>query len=189
MVKTVVWEFEVEAGLEVLELAAGTDVVAESTIVRGGEQPFALRYRLKCDGGWRVRELEIELLSGDRRVLELSADGFGRWTRGDGVALPELDGCIDVDLSATAFTNTLPVRRLELAPGDAREIALAYVDVPELTLERADQRYTRLGREGNGLRYRFESLEDGAVGYSNELTLDDDALVVAYPGYAHRLFR
>jgi uncharacterized protein len=188
MTKTVVWEFEAEPGLELLELSAGTDVVAESTIVRGGEQPFGLRYRLTCDGGWRMRELDIELLSGDRRVLELRADGLGHWTRG-GVALPALDGCIDVDLSATAFTNTLPVRRLELAPGDAQEIALAYVDIPDLTLERADQRYTCLGRGGDRLRYRFESLEDGVVGYSNELTLDEDGLVVDYPGYGHRSFR
>jgi hypothetical protein len=186
MVRTVMWQFEEDVGVELLELSIGTDIVAKSWIVRAGVEPFAVRYRLECDAAWHVRSLDVEVMSGQPRVLQLRADGRGRWAGGDGGPLARLEGCIDVDLSATPFTNTLPVRRLRLHAGEAETIAVAYVDVPNVTLERAEQRYTCLPGD-DGARYRYESLQDGEVGYTAELELDADGLVVHYPGYARRL--
>ncbi len=55
-----------------------------------------------------MREVELALLGGDAR-LSLRSDGAGRWSDDRGRPLPELDGCIDVDISVSPFTNTLPV--------------------------------------------------------------------------------
>ena len=41
-------------------------------------------------------------------------------------------GCIDVDIRATPFTNTLPIRRLALQPGESRDLRMAFIDVPGL---------------------------------------------------------
>ena len=49
--------------------------------------------------------------------IDLLADGEDGWTTRGGAAMPELEGCVDVDISATPVTNILPIRRLGLAPG------------------------------------------------------------------------
>jgi hypothetical protein len=51
---------------------------------------------------------------GEQRKLELISDGRGKWTDASGNPLPALDGAIDMDLSVSPFTNTLPIRRLRL---------------------------------------------------------------------------
>ena len=46
--------------------------------------------------------------------LSLTGDGAGRWQI-DGRDAPDLDGCLDLDIQVTPFTNSLPIRRLDLA--------------------------------------------------------------------------
>ena len=99
------------------------------------------RFAIRCDAAWHVRDLEIADLGGRSTTLALASNGMGRWTDGSGAHLPALDGCLDVDLSATPFTNTLPIRRLALAPGWATEITVVYVEVPLLRVGVARQRY------------------------------------------------
>ena len=95
--------------------------------------------------------------------------------------MPGLDGAIDVDISATPFTNTLPIRRLQLAPGDSAEIRTAYIHLPDLEIVRDPQRYTCLEPLR---RYRYESLDSDFV---REIEVDADGLVVTYPGLFKRL--
>lgn len=189
MTKTLMWQFLGGPGTELLELETTADgVVAESSIVRGvAGLPFAVRYRIECDADWRTRLLRIEVGSGTRRTLEWRSDGTGNWETSDGERLDEIAGCVDVDLAATAFTNTLPIRRLDLQPDKQETIAVAYVDIPELTFDRAEQRYTCLERNVSGARYLYESLKDSGVGYSAEITTDGAGLVIEYPDYARRV--
>jgi hypothetical protein len=72
-----------------------------------------------------VRELEIKDTATDQQQV-LSADGKGRWFDAKGTHLAELDGCIDIDISATPFTNTLPIRRLQLKHGAAQVLRCVY---------------------------------------------------------------
>lgn len=142
-------------------------------------RPFSLRYSLRTDSACRVREVELALLGGDAR-LALRSDGAGRWTDEKGRALPALDDCIDVDISVTPFTNTLPIRRLGLAPDSSDDVTVVYFSVPEFTVRRSRQRYTCLGPE----RYLFESLE---TGYRAELRVDAHGLVLEYSGLFRRI--
>ncbi len=73
-----------------------------------------------------------------------------------------LDGCTDVDISVTPFTNTLPIRRLNLDQDESTEIETVYISVPELQVETAIQRYTCLDSlDDEGGRYRYESVPSG----------------------------
>ncbi len=168
-------------GIEHLVLkATGRSAVAEGVVV-GSEDGvgFGLRYRVTCDGDWHVREVRAEV-AGKAAGLHLRADGNGSWTdAATGMALPHLAGCVDVDVSATPFTNTLPIRRLRLAPGETRAIRVAYVSVPALAAEPREQRYTNLE---DGRLYRFEAPD---IGFSADLRVDEARLVLDYP----RLFR
>ena len=169
-------------GLEHLALAVAPESVIADGVIAGTADDgaaFAVRYRLACDGGWRVRALRVEVVGGGPS-LALVADGAGTWTTAAGQPVPDLAGAVDVDLTASPFTNTLPIRRLGLPAGAAAEVAVAYVHVPELRLERALQRYTCLEPD---VRYRFESL---ASGFTADIDVDAHGLVVTYPDLFRR---
>ena len=150
------------------------------------ERPYRVTYGVACDAAWRTRRLTVTV-HGPGAVLvgqvSLLADGAGRWA--DALSdrpLPELDGCIDVDLSATPLTNTLPILRLGLSPGTARDIKAAYVEVPELAVSAMAQRYTHTGSDGDRATYRYES-----AGFAADLPVDEHGLVIDYPGLWRRI--
>jgi hypothetical protein len=95
--------------------------------------------------------------------------------------VPVLDGCLDIDIWPTPFTNTFPIRRAPLAVGERREFRMAWVSAPELTLRPMRQGYTRLADR----LYRYESLEGS--GFRAELTVDEDGLVRDYQGVFRRV--
>jgi len=105
--------------------------------------------------------------------LILEHDGEGSWTD-----RPELDGCLEVDISITPLTNTLPIQRLKLEPGESREIRAVYIELPQLSVSVMPQRYTRLGDR----LYRYQS-----EGFQADLSVDEFGLVVDYPGLWRRL--
>ena len=180
-----VWQAWSGVSLESCRLVPSGDGVRAQSVALGVEAgtPWAVRYTLRCDAGWRTRELLVESLAGDDGPLSLTGDGTGRWTGARGEHLPTLDGCLDVDLTSTAFTNTLPIRRLEMAPGWSEEITVVYVVLPELEVSVARQRYHCLTRGPEGGRYRCEHV---ATGFTAEISVDADGLVIDYPQIARR---
>src|SRR3712207_6469157 len=147
-------------------------------------RPFRIAYDVRCDADWRVRAARVGV-PGEPPKVELLSDGEGNWTGPDGRAATYLEGCQDVDISETPFTNTLPVRRLDLTPGESAEISVAYLDGAALQPWPEPQRYTCLEKgDGNGL-YRFLSLDGG---FTADLPVDADGLVLDYPGLFNRVF-
>jgi len=98
---------------------------------------------MECDPSWTLRAAEVSL-AGDDRKMVLTSDGQGRWRDGTANALSNLDGAIDIDLSINPFTNTLPIRRLNLAIGQSERILAVYVRLPEFSVTTDPQRYTCL---------------------------------------------
>ncbi|HZM80747.1 MAG TPA: putative glycolipid-binding domain-containing protein [Candidatus Limnocylindrales bacterium] len=117
---------------------------------------------------YRITPTRVEI-----NGLILEHDGEGSWRD-----RPELDGCLEVDISITPLTNTLPINRLKLRPGESREIRAAYIELPGLTVSVMPQRYTCLGDR----LYRYQS-----EGFQADLTVDEHGLVVDYPGLWRRL--
>ncbi len=174
-------------GLEHLRLRLEETGIEADGVVIGEEDgvAFRARYVIRCDPGWRTREMVVDPLDG-RGPLHLRSDGEGNWSDASGRSVPELEGCTDVDLSVTPFTNTLPIRRLDLGEGGSSEIAVVYVDVPDMRLDVSRQRYTCLERNADGGLYRYE--DRGSVrGFTADLPVDADGLVLDYPGIFRRL--
>ncbi|MFC5501850.1 putative glycolipid-binding domain-containing protein [Lysinimonas soli] len=161
--------------LERLHVEEGPTVRAQSVIdsARG-----RFSYELVCDRDWTFRRLRLEAATGER-ALEVESDGKGEWTV-DGEWRSDLDECIDVDLSGTPFTNSLPIRRLDLAIGEEADLVMAYIDFEDLTVLPDAQRYTRLDED----LYRYESLDSD---FSRDITVDLAGFVVEYPGLFERL--
>ena len=179
---TSIWSKDREAaGLEHLLLAEG---LADSVVLGFDEKrsPFRLTYRLTWDASWRLRDAELAVATEQStRSLSLRTDGQGHWRYGDGRAIDDLDGCVDVDIWPTPFTNSFPIRRETMAVGERRNFRMAWVFAPGLTVHPQPQAYTRLADQ----LYLFENL-DGS-GFRAELPVDDDGVVVDYPNLFQRV--
>lgn len=185
MNREVIWQADGGIGEEHLTLTDRNGVIVADgfAIAKPGETPIRVRYQVVCDAGWVTRGVGIstELAFGSPTVIELRSDGSGHWSNSDGSPLPQLDGCVDVDLSVTPFTNTLPIRRLALEPGASETIHVVYINVETLSVEPREQRYTRLSDD----TMRYESVPSG---FSAELAIDEDGLVRTYSGLWTRIW-
>ena len=134
-----------------------------------------LQYTITCDRAWRTRSaLIVGKASGQPVRFDLAADGAGHWTR-DGEPAPEVDGALDVDLGFTPATNTLPIRRLNLAVGANAPVTSAWLRFPELRFEPLEQTYTRETERS----YRYRALVDGEP-FTALLETDDVGRVLRY---------
>ncbi len=185
--RDVMWSPWDEEGLEHLQLVQnGQGVLADGMVLRvKGGHPFRLHYQIHCDLAWNVRQVEISLWDSTHAEIRLQADGQGHWRMDTGSRLQLLDGCTDVDISITPFTNTLPIRRLGLKPGQASDILVAYIDIPELDVKPAQQRYTCLQASSEGGLYKYSGL---STGFTADLPVDGDGLVLDYPELCRRVW-
>ncbi len=189
MERQIMWSPWTGLGLEHLRLLQQSEsIIADSMLIGVGEQgPFRVHYEISCSAQWGVRAVHISTLGSSSQSLHLLTDGAGNWTTEVGEALPMLQGCLDVDISVTPFTNTLPIRRLALQPGSVATLNMAYIAAPQLHLQVKQQRYTCLDATPTGGLYRFESLAQGAVSFTAELPVDEDGLVLDYPHLFRRV--
>jgi len=191
MPRDILWASWEAPGLEHLRLEVGAEAIsADGAIIAIFERVvFRFSYQITCDTTCRVREVRVTTSHPAVTSLHLNADGAGRWSNASGEPLPALDGCMDIDFAATPFTNTLPIRRLDLQPGESTEIAVVYIDAPSLTVTPVRQRYNCLARNVDGARYRFEALPYSALpgGFVAEFAVDADGLVKDYPPLFRRV--
>jgi hypothetical protein len=184
MSKTIVarWRDWSGKGLQHVVLREGPQEISieAAVIVTEDETRFAARFRILCDGAWRVSKMAAEVIGDDRRI-ELASDGASHWRDGTGALQPHPEGAIDVDLPITPFTNTLPIRRLDLRDRESADIRVVYIIPPDFTITTDPQRYICLEPRR---RYRYESLDSDFV---REIDVDKDGLVLTYPGLFNRL--
>jgi hypothetical protein len=177
---------DARVGFEVLFLRREPDGYrfdGHSTAIEDGEA-WSIRYTVAVDPSWATRGAHVIGESGNGTAeVRLDRAGTGRW-RIDGRAAPHLDGCVDVDLEASAFTNAFPVHRLALGVGQRADAPAAYVRAPRLEVERLEQSYLRLEDDRERSRYDYAA---PSFDFRAELVYDEFGLVVEYPGIAVRV--
>jgi hypothetical protein len=171
LVTAILWQAS-DGGSEVcvLERAGRGHRLRGTVLTHAAERPIELRYAVTVDAGWATTGVEVlvSFAGGEaREPVELGRLWSGKKRP------PGYEDCVDVDLSFTPATNTLPIRRLGLKVGEEKEIAVAWLVWPELRFERAVQRYARLAKD----RYRYAQDD-----FEAELTVDEDGLVLEYEG-------
>jgi uncharacterized protein len=134
--------------------------------------PLEVLYLVTTDEKGRTRRVELDLDNGSTRRV-LLGDGTGRWNWDGDPELTEVAGSLDVDLTVTPATNTLPIRRLGLEVGQAADLRMAWVQFPGLEVIPSEQRYERLAAD----RWKFSTGD-----FQAELLVDRDGLVLDYGG-------
>jgi hypothetical protein len=135
-----------------------------------------LSYRIACDAHWRTRFADVVGWLGDDSVrVNAAVEGDGLWRVG-GADVPEIAGCVDVDLNFSPSTNLLPIRRLNLAVGEEKEVRAAWLRFPSFRFEPLEQTYRRLAED----RYVYRS---AGGRFERELGVDRNGFVLRYPGF------
>jgi uncharacterized protein len=176
--RDIVWEWLDRPGLEHLRLTVEpTGISAESLVVAVLDSvPFRLEYRLTCDSGWRFEAVELHLgHAGAMRTLWIECRE-GVW-QVDGAPRIDLADAADVDIMATPFTNTLPVRRLAPWGDKPVEMTVAWVMLPSFEIRPVRQMYRRLAAGDPPSQLEYRNLESG---FTAALGLDADGLVTGY---------
>lgn len=135
-----------------------------------------LDYAVHCNSRWETTKAHVTGWIGEHSVhCDIVVDSDRQW-RLNGIVIPEVAGCIDVDLNFSPSTNTLPIRRLHLPKGAQAEVQAAWLRFPSFRLERLSQRYRRLG----DMQYRYESVDGKFV---RDLAVNEAGLVTLYPDF------
>lgn len=176
------------------ELAAGGTSVTDE---------YTASWTLSTSPGWVTTRFSIRVEApGWSRSLELMRSPEGKWTVDTQVSgnssLPApgiedtraLDNAQDVDLALCPLTNTMPILRLDLlnnaAPPDETRLTMAWIEMPSLRVLASEQVYSQVSpyRDERGNAIVLYSSDSG--GFTAEITVDSDGLVLEYPGLARR---
>ncbi len=174
----VLWSQLLEQGLEHLILEQNDHKEANGLAIGSIKGVgYRIKYQIICDAGWNAQNIRVEDLLNEKEIV-LVKSGNNDWVDESNKTLKALNHCTDVDIMVTPFTNTLPIRRMNLALHESREISVMYVSIPDLSVSRLSQRYTYLSQEKDSGLYKYENLNSG---FTSEITVDSNGLVTDYP--------
>ena len=138
------------------------------------DELYKVEYHIRTNADWETVFAEINSRhSNQTQFMRLEGDGKGNWLR-NGQEAAHYNGCIDIDIPLTPFTNTLPINRLQLTQGLEREINVIYIDLLAQQTTAVRQKYKRLSKT----MYHYENVPND---FEANIEVDEFGLVVDYP--------
>jgi|SRR5688500_15405299 len=135
---------------------------------------YKVDYLIKTNQNWETILLEINCRCNNQtQLIRFEGDGKGHWMS-NGIKANQFDGCIDVDIPLTPFTNTLPIKRLHLNQNQSQEIKVIYCDLLDGHVKVVRQKYTCLSIT----KYHYENVPKD---FESTIQVDEFGFVVDYP--------
>jgi len=183
MQKNILW-----AGIEyhslencILTISDKGSEVTSYIIGRYGSELYRVEYRIRTNQNWVTTFFQIKSqFDNIVEVMEFRKEGRESWYV-NGQPNGKFDGCIDLDISLTPFTNTLPINRLNLSEKQSEQIRVLYVDVLGRKMIPVQQKYTKL----SSTDYKYENVPND---FESVISVDELGLVVKYPGLFKRTY-
>lgn len=176
MNKIAVWENLKSYGTEILEIITSDTLskVNSTVISLENDSPYKIDYTIELND-WFIKNLIIEIPNtGKSLYLETNSDR--QWFDQKGNEIKELYGAIDIDISCTPFTNTLPINRTKWVLNEPQIFKMVFIIIPELNIKKVEQIYTLI-EEGNDNRmFHYKS-----GSFESMIKVDLDGLVINYP--------
>ncbi|GAB3460204.1 putative glycolipid-binding domain-containing protein [Actinophytocola sediminis] len=142
----------------------------ELTVARGGEVGKGLLRTTTAD---------------EERQISVGRTEDGVWLvdHGDGTERNEFDGAADVDVTGAVTFTALPIRRLGLhRQAGEHVLPVLQMSMPDLSVRLVHQTYRTVAVTDDGAVINYS-----VPGFSADLTVDLDGLVIDYPGIATRV--
>jgi uncharacterized protein len=178
-----VWKNEEQFGVEYLMLlCGGIKITAKGTIIyedEGHSDAHIVNYKIELDGNWVTKKLTLEVDEVSR--LEILSDGLGNWFNAEGNSIDHLKGAIDIDISATPFSNSLPVNRMVWNKNQQHHFEVVYLSVPTLAIKKVPQSYKYIKSDGELRYFNYRCYE-----YETTICVDQNGLVISYPNVFSR---
>jgi hypothetical protein len=153
-----------------------TDNGVEVTSVITGaieSQAFKVSYKILANRLWETYFVEMNFILGINNRTLLLEKKDNNWLVNN-VPDSRLDDCVDIDISLTPFTNTLPIRRLVFNGNFRNRIEVVYIDVIASTITPVTQYYSKIADS----LYLYENEK---TTFKAELKTDSHGLVIEYP--------
>lgn len=179
MERNITWEGLEYRSLENCTLTETDNGVAVTSIItcQVNNQATKILYKILTDTLWETYFVEINvILGGNEKTLLLEKKG-DHWLVNNKID-HRFDGCVDIDISLTPFTNTLPIRRLVFIGQLSNRIEVIYIDIIADLIIPVRQYYTKISNSV----YLYENEKST---FKAELKTDPYGLVIEYP----KLFR
>jgi len=173
--KTIIWKGILYNSLEYFTLMkSGDGFEATSKIIGTYEDKmYAVDYGILIDSDWKLLQFEVEYEVNNIRG-KIAGERVDMAWKLNGAIDPRYSGIGFIDISLTPFTNTLPIRSLNLDVGQEREIDVIYIDILERHILPLKQRYRK---EGDG-RFRYQNVPND---FEATISVDEVGLVIFYP--------
>jgi hypothetical protein len=196
--RAVAWVKDDPFGVEFAEIGIGEEhLTARGVAVGSAPFTYRLDYELETTADFVTVRLRVTSRGeGWRRDLDLRRDDGRAWSvaadEEGHVDLPPVGGdtadladALDCDLGLSPVTNMMPILRHGLLDGGGPiEFTMAWVAVPALAVQADHQRYRHVSSANGHHVIRYEATDDG---FTADITVDGDAVVIDYPGIAKRL--
>lgn len=144
------------------------------------DKPVNVNYQISVGDDYQIRSVIVRSVNNGKVLVHMTRQN-NSWFGINGKHLDQFDNCTDIDISLTPLTNTLPINRLHLSPGQSKTIDVIYIDPLKNDLLRLQQRYTRFSVHN----YKYENLSSKFIA---NLLVDDNGFIIHYPGAWERIY-
>ncbi|MBM7837332.1 hypothetical protein JOC54_000563 [Alkalihalobacillus xiaoxiensis] len=177
MQSTLVWKSLEFFGIEYVGLTqTESEIRVISTIIKSETaKPEKIEYSLTLTLDWQVKQLYVKN-SRYQHVIQLFQNEMGCWVNQFGEEIPQLRGAVDVDLSCTPFTNSLPIKRLPWELNQPINLEMVYVDASSGAYRKVTQSYELLDAKEEFQLFHYKS---GA--FQSKILANRDGIVSEYP--------
>lgn len=181
MIRNIIWKGLQVDSLEFCRIHFHELITVKSSIVGCSDDvPFKVDYELEMSEDWIISNFSIRAWLGNvDHSFSLNHNGHGNWFN-NGKEWQHLEGCMDIDISLTPFTNSLPINRIKSGLQEKTDIEVVYIDVLNFGMSKEVQHYQLL--ESN--KYSFSNSDDS---FSADIIVDELNLVKHYPTLFERL--
>ena len=179
MERKITWEGLEYRSLENCTLTETDNGISVTSVITGqvNNQAIKILYKILTDILWATYFVEINvILGGYKKTILLEKKG-AFWLVNNTID-HRFDDCVDIDISLTPFTNTLPIRRLVFNGQLSNRIEVIYIDIIVDMIMPVKQYYTKISDSV----YLYENEKST---FKAELKTDSYGLVIEYP----KLFR
>lgn len=176
MKKSLLWTGQFYNSLENCYVSISDESVNVNSVIIGtyNNKIFRVEYMIRTNKNWETILCEVKsLFANEMNHLHLESDGKGNWIM-NGEPASQFNGCIDIDIPLTPFTNTLPIKRLKLLENEKQLIKVVYIDILEAQIKALQQQYRKLSLT----EYKYENVPND---FEAVITVDESGLVVNYP--------
>jgi uncharacterized protein len=182
----VVWNNDELFGSEYLKIGktAENKLIAQGTVIYIDAMKVDahnVKYNIELVDNWVTRKFSI--MVDNNSSLELHSDGNGNWFNTEGDLIAKLKGAIDIDISATPFSNSLPINRVNWIINQIEHFNMVYIAVPSLETKKVPQSYQYIRNEGEFKYFKYRCYD-----YETIICVDSNGLVVDYPNTFSRRF-